>query len=307
MPDIILHHYPFSPFGEKVRLAFGLKGLAWRSVDTPPLPPRPLLAPLTGGYRRIPVVQIGADIYCDTGIILPALDRLAPEPTLYPLGGPGFDAAAAFGWERLIWKPMIGVMVHFIGDSIPPEFLKDRKEDYLYYDISKEAMAPELPVYVQAFRAQLAFLKTALSDGRRFILGDSLSALDLAYFHPIWLLYKNCPQAEAMLGLTPLLGWYERVLATGHGRPEPMSAEDALAVAREAEPAPANHLKPDGDLYGIEVGQAVTVTPEDNARVPVAGALVGADATEIVIHRRDVQAGDLHVHFPRAGFEVKPA
>ena len=62
MNDIILHHYEFSTFSEKVRLALGLKGLAYRSVDIPGLPPRPLLEPLTGGYRRAPVLQIGADI-----------------------------------------------------------------------------------------------------------------------------------------------------------------------------------------------------------------------------------------------------
>ena len=57
MSDIILHHYAFSTFSEKVRVALGLKGLAYRSVDIPGLPPRPLLAPLTGGYRRVPVLQ----------------------------------------------------------------------------------------------------------------------------------------------------------------------------------------------------------------------------------------------------------
>ena len=34
MPDIILHHYDMSPFAEKIRLALGLKGLPWRSVNT---------------------------------------------------------------------------------------------------------------------------------------------------------------------------------------------------------------------------------------------------------------------------------
>ncbi len=61
MSEIILHHYGLSPFAEKVRTALGLKGLAWRSVDVAPLPPRPLLNALTGGYRRIPVLQVGAD------------------------------------------------------------------------------------------------------------------------------------------------------------------------------------------------------------------------------------------------------
>ena len=86
MSDIILHHYPFSTFSEKVRAVLGYKGLAYQSVEIAGLPPRPLLSPLTGGYRRAPVLQVGADIYCDTNVILPALDRLHPEKTLYPKG-----------------------------------------------------------------------------------------------------------------------------------------------------------------------------------------------------------------------------
>jgi glutathione S-transferase len=35
MSDMILHHYPTSPFSEKVRVAFGIKGLAWKSVMIP--------------------------------------------------------------------------------------------------------------------------------------------------------------------------------------------------------------------------------------------------------------------------------
>ena len=74
MAEFILHHYDTSPFSEKPRVMFGLKGLAWRSVIQPSIMPKPDLTPLTGGYRRAPVMQIGADIYCDTQIILRELD-----------------------------------------------------------------------------------------------------------------------------------------------------------------------------------------------------------------------------------------
>jgi glutathione S-transferase len=62
MADIILHHYDISPYSEKVRLGLGLKGLAWASVELPVIMPKPDLTPLTGGYRKTPVLQIGADI-----------------------------------------------------------------------------------------------------------------------------------------------------------------------------------------------------------------------------------------------------
>ena len=48
MADLILHHYPLSPFAEKIRLMLGLKGLSWRSVHIPMLMPKPGLVALTG-------------------------------------------------------------------------------------------------------------------------------------------------------------------------------------------------------------------------------------------------------------------
>ena len=51
MTEIIFPHYWTSPFSEKVRLLFGLKGLSWRSVEQPSIMPKPDLVPLTGGYR----------------------------------------------------------------------------------------------------------------------------------------------------------------------------------------------------------------------------------------------------------------
>lgn len=309
MNQPILHHYEFSTFSEKIRLALGFKGLAYGSVDVPGLPPRPLLTPLTGGYRRVPVLQVGADIYCDTNIILPALERLYPSPSFYPAGCEGLARGLAFGWDRAMWIPTIGVLTHFIGEHIPPEFIKDRKDDYLYVDISKGAMAPMLPQYRQRVIAQYAWLKSALADGRSFIFGAAPSALDLAVYQTIYLLRKNCPpEVNAFVAIDgPLPAWYERIQAIGHGRPTAMTPEQAFEIARAATPAPVTHLKPNGDPLGLPAGAKVTVTPDDTARVSVAGTLVAASDSEIIIHRRDAQAGDLHIHFPRLGFDVLPA
>ncbi len=309
MSELILHHYAFSPFSEKVRTTLGFKGLAYRSVDIPSLPPRPLLAPLTGGYRRAPVLQVGADIYCDTNLILPALDRLHPVRTS---GGTdlarGLATGLAFAWERQIWIPTIGVLVHYIGEHIPPEFIKDRKEGYLGIDISKAAMAPQFDAHVQFVRAQYAWLKAALADGRRFLFGAAPSVADFACWQTTLLLRKNCPpDVDTLLGLQPLTAWYERIAAFGHGQPSPMTPEEAFEVARAAKPAPVTHLDPNGDPGGLRAGCPVTVTPDDNARVPVSGTLVAAGDSEIVIHRRDPQAGELHIHFPRLGFDVVAA
>lgn len=305
MHDIILHHYEFSSFSQKVRTALGLKQLTWRSVDIPGMPPRPLLTPLTGGYRRAPVLQMGADIYCDTHAILAVLDRLQPAPTLLPAGSEGLARGLAFAWERQMWIPTIGVLVHYIGEHIPPEFIKDRKEGYLGIDISQAAMAPQFQEHVQFVRAQIAWLAQALAS-RSFLCGDGPSIADLACWQTIFLLRKNCPpDVDTLLGLAPIIDWYDRILALGHGQSTPMTSEEAFEIASQASPEPVTHLPTNGDPGGLKDGTAVRVTPDDNARVSVTGTLMAADAFEIVIHRREERAGDLHIHFPRLGYTLE--
>ena len=120
MDPIVLHHYPTSTFSERVRLAFGLKQLAWRSVAIPPAMPKPDLLPLTGGYRRTPVMQIGANIYCDTQLILRKIESLHPEPSLYPDGSEGIVLALAWWADKTIFAPALGVVADTIGEKIPP-------------------------------------------------------------------------------------------------------------------------------------------------------------------------------------------
>jgi glutathione S-transferase len=306
MTDIILHHYDLSPFAEKIRLALGYKGLPWKSVKVDPVPPRPLLDALTGGYRRIPVLQVGADVYCDTEVILRTLETLKPAPTLYP-AGEGVAKALSHWWERSTWKPAIGVLVHYIGEHLPEPFLKDRKESYLGYDISKAAMEPKLPAYVQQMTAFAQWLDSILAQHKGYVTGDRLSAADLACYQVLWLLRANCgaDAIDAHLGLTPrITGWMARIAAIGHGDFTDMTPEEALAVARLAEPAGTMNV--DADPSGLRRGALVVVTPDDNAKVPVEGVLVAADAQEVVIERTSEATGRVHVHFPRAGFEVLP-
>ncbi len=85
-PEIVLHHYWESPYAEKIRRILGFKGIAWRSVVIPMVMPKPDLTALTGGYRKTPVMQIGADVWCDTDAIARELERRVPQPTLFPEG-----------------------------------------------------------------------------------------------------------------------------------------------------------------------------------------------------------------------------
>src|ERR1019366_5432782 len=89
MTDIVLHHYAGSPFSEKVRLVLGMKRLHWLSVDVPVMLPKPDVVALTGGYRRTPFMQIGADVYCDSALMCRVIDRLPARPAPLPAATPG--------------------------------------------------------------------------------------------------------------------------------------------------------------------------------------------------------------------------
>jgi len=306
MPEIILHHYEFSPFSEKVRLAFGLKGLAWRSVLTPVWMPKPDLMPLTGGYRRAPVMQIGADVYCDTQVILRALDRLRPEPSLFPGGTQGLGAALSFWWESNTFVTAARVLGAMIGDKLPPELIEDRKA-FLGFDMGKAAMGPGLPLSIQRLRAHFHWLAQMFSDGRPFALGAEPSAADLSAYHVIWLLRRNLgAEIDALVPFARLQEWYERVGAIGHGSRGDMPPAEALDVAASGTPAAPDFPAEDGEAFGLLPGRRVSVTPDDTGRDPVVGTLVAAGAEEIVLRRTDPRVGEVNVHFPRAGYDAVP-
>lgn len=305
MTDIILHHYPLSTFSEKARLALGLKGLAYRHVVVPVVSPKPDLTALTGGYRRAPVMQIGADVYCDTHLILDKLEEMHPEPTFFPNNRAGEAKAISWWVERDVWMPALGFIANVNGDLYDPDFVEERRA--FGYLLGKADVAPLFNRYVQQFNAHFDWLASILADGRPYLLCDAISAADLSTYPTIWFLQKwGAAEAARWLHIEPLLSWSERVGTIGHGAPTQIEGAEALALARIA--SPSDDAPPaDGDPTGLKGGTYVSVTPDDVGRDPVAGILVGADQREVVIRREDPDLGTLHVHFPRAGYDVAAA
>ena len=303
MAELILHHYAMSPYSEKIRLAFGLKGLSWRSVLISPVTPRPELMPLTGGYRRTPVLQVGADIYCDTQLILRTLERLHPMPSLFPGQSQGMAMALAWWWDRSTFLPAVGLVASLNTGRFTPEFVEERKR---FLGFALTDMPANFTQYVQQLAAHLDWLLSILADGRAFLFGDAPSAADVTTYHTLWFIRQNGGgKTEQLLPIGRLADWYERVGALGHGRPREMSATEALAIGRDARPVVPD-MAADGDPSGLKPGQRISVTPDDMGRDPVVGELVAANSQEIVLRRNDEIAGEIQVHFPRAGFEARP-
>src|SRR5262250_3233530 len=296
MTDIILHHYDTSPFAEKVRTGLGLKGLAWASVELPVIMPKPNLTALTGGYRKTPVLQIGADIYCDSQLIMRELERRYPTPSFYPAGRGAADALAWWA-EKTTFSPAVSIAFAKRPDALPEGFLEDRAK-FSGLNIDPIAMMAAVPNLLDQLRAHFDWLDQTLADGRSFLQGSAAGLADLAAYHPVWFLRQNFGSAAAPLDAFPrLLTWAERVAAIGHGRLRQTTSREALNAARTAASSVSATVDP-GDPIGRKPGQTVTVTPDDTGRDPVVGELIASGIDEIVVRRSDPEVGGGCVHFP---------
>ena len=302
MHGLILHHFDASPYAEKVRLLLGIKGLAWDSVQVPMVSPKPDLTALTGGYRKTPVLQVGADVYCDTSGIARELERRHPQPSLWPDGGAGLPFALA-GWGDRYFEPGAGLAMSL--NELPEDLLKDRREFFTHMDFA--SFAPRRTHLFAQVRAHAALVEDQLADGRAFLGGDRPGLVDATAWYPLWMARGYVAVTPALVaGFERLLAWEERVRAIGHGTRREMTAADALSIARDASPATTAGVDP-RDPLALAAGTRVTVTPDDYGKIPVEGDLVTLDAHEVAVRRRSDALGEVVVHFPRIGYLVEPA
>ena len=303
MTDLILHHYDTSPFSEKVRVVLGMKKLAWRSVQIPNMMPKPDFTALTGGYRRTPALQIGADIYCDTQVMMAEIERRHPSPSLIPVELEGMVWALNWWSDRLFFQTTVPIIFGTIGEHVPEAFIKDREQlSGRPFDVKVMKGAAE-PLKGQ-WRAQAAWLDRQLSANRSgWLFGSAPSLADAAAYMNVWFLARNLELvAEALAaGFSHFATWRSKIQALGHGAPSELSAREALAIANAAEPSSAPWHDPSDPLQAIP-GDNVFVMADDYGRDRIDGTLVAANPGEIVIARQSSELGHVHVHFPRTGY-----
>jgi glutathione S-transferase len=309
---IVLHHFDRSPFSEKIRVILGFKGLSWKSVRIPQIMPKPDLMPLTGGYRRTPVMQIGADVFCDTQIIIREIERRFPSPTLFPSGAAGAPWALGFWADRTFFQSTVNLVFGTLGPKVPQEFIEDRSQlRGAKFDLDR--MRAAIPQMRDQMRAHLGWIEAQLRDGRKWLFGE-FSLADVSAYMNVWYARSSLVSEEdrttagvdkIFAGLTRLAAWESRMRTVGHDLREEISADEALAVAAKARPETLAENDAD-DPNGRRVGDKVLVVPDDYGKVEVGGEIVSLSAQHIAIRRVDERVGEIVVHFPRAGFLVLP-
>ncbi len=309
MSDIILHHFNTSPYAEKIRLILGYKNIPWKSVLAPNIMPKPLYTALTGGYRRVPVMQIGADVYCDTALIADEIERRFPARPIMGSGTANWSQPIV-NWHDtyLFWK----VARYVIGrnaDAISDDFLRDRAK-MMRLDLTPEANrakgVAEAPYILSQLHIALGWLDDALAASG-FLFGNALSYTDFALTPSVWFLATRVNDAPAMIqSLFPrLAGWLKRVSAAGYGTREEISGEAALAIARASKPEKqaGDQLKTD-KVVGISAGDKVTITPESFGTETVTGVVAAISQQRISINWTGAEVGDVAIHFPRLGYVI---
>lgn len=301
---LILHHYEASPYAEKIRLMLGWKGLGWQSVLSPPQPPRPNVDPLSGGYRRIPIGQIGADIFCDTFVIAQEVARLADAPELDPERASGDAAAIVERAEGEVFfaaigsvppTTLLGTLLRTVGPIGLVRFALDRARMMQGANV-KPPQGDSARSIMQAF---LDDLDQRLAD-RDFLTGASPTAADFAAFHPLWL-HVASRRHPLDARYAHLVRWYGRMEAQRHGHREEVDAGRAFEAARAGKPRPLPAAAGDADP---RVGRRVSIAPTDYGTVPVSGTLVAATPSRTIVARETDRFGTVHVHFPQRGFAL---
>lgn len=299
MAEIILHHYPLSPFSEKIRRVLAFKRIHWRSVETPIVLPKAELTALTGGYRRAPVMQVGADVYCDSALIARRLEQLFPEPTILP---PALVGAATI-WEdwadhRLIHQATPAVVAELL-DAFPPGFFEDRAK--MTPSWSRDAFIEAAPHGLEETRQSLDALAAQLGTSD-FLLGDSFTLADAACFNPVGFL-RMAPALAAEIASRPALaGWIKRIEDFGPGTAQALTGVEALAVARKAEPEDV-----DGESViaaNFQSGDTVSIVADDYGLETLTGKVARVRNSDVTILRSDRELGTVGVHYPRAGYKI---
>ncbi|KAK7037545.1 hypothetical protein VNI00_011037 [Paramarasmius palmivorus] len=294
-PPVFLYRYDISIFSHKAEHILLLKNVPYKSVTVSPILPRPEITDLLGlKYRRIPILAIGNDIYCDTSLIAAALERRFPESkTLFPRrkGGAKADTGLIQAFVRHFSDDVLffnGVM-SMSWENRDPKFIEDRsKHSYLIGLILNQLMGAPIQALTSdptarprgkvALYAQMALIEEQLKDDREWLFDTETPGFADAAVYAVLAWLRSPSFREA--GIGPIfdegkfnfaMKWLERMasyidaLKSSNGSLiEPKSGEDAGKEIATAAQEPNDVIGFDETVaqwLGLKRGQKVSFAP----------------------------------------------
>ncbi|KAF2747441.1 hypothetical protein M011DRAFT_458323 [Sporormia fimetaria CBS 119925] len=317
----ILFHYPGSPYAHRVLWYLWLCGIEYDECIQPPMLPRPDLSSLDVNYRRIPILSIGKDIYCDSRLMIKKLEQHFPSKALLPA------SAADAGTRKLLenWTVDGGIFANTVklmpfwksgGLLQNKHFVDDRAQLSGGRRMSPEAMAYGRPDGLVHMRQAFELLETTfLADGRNWILGtDAPTSADVDAVWPFEWLIMEPSMVDALDSqyiseshFPKTFAYVRRFMAEVEARKRTRAKPNSLSGAQVKDiilnsPFAETPSILSADPLSLSAGDPITVFPTDyGSSNKDTGVLVGLSTTEVVLRNTH----GIHIHFPRWNFRIE--
>ena len=239
--------------------------------------PKPDVVALTGGYRRTPFLQIGADIYCDTALICRVLEQHRAR------------AAAVSADRRRRWRRMVAQWADSAlfwaampyttaagrhrravrrraargGEGLRRRPRGDDRRHARGRRGRRRGRAAGVPAALDAHSSATA----GVPARRRAVRSPTSPSC-----HPLWFVRRARPDGrDPAAARTGAGDWFDRMLAFGHGTHAELSTPPTRSRGRAAAAARTRRRRSQPG-QGFEAGQRVTVAATDYGTDAVAGS-----------------------------------
>ncbi|KIL57905.1 hypothetical protein M378DRAFT_87284, partial [Amanita muscaria Koide BX008] len=318
--------YAQSPYARKIENTLLLKSVAYQQVNVSSVLPRPEIKDALGiAYRRIPILAIGRDVYCDTSMISVALERRFPPSagygTIFPKTRQSghVDTGLARSLAQLTENAIFSLAAALLPwDQFPESFLRDRT-NLSAAPIDPKAIVASRERTLSTLSCQLQLLEQQMSDGREWLLNTEEPGLVDISYHFIISWVRPFPAAKG-LNLTErfpkITAWLERFSTVLKQKKQQllttkvMNGDEAAAsiVSSTYEPLDAiGFNEQEATRLGVKQDEVVLIAPTDTGtKHPTTGKLVALNLLEMVIEIA-APKGNIRCHFPRLYFAIRPA
>lgn len=300
---IILHHTPRSPFSEKVRLMLDLSNKEWMHVQAPVHSNKRTIQKIfVEGYsRRIPLLQIGADIYCDSSAIS---DQLAVSTGIPEYSKENLSDYRDFTIE-LEEKGFTAFFVSIPQKQLLSAYFKDYSLKDFYGFVAGRVGSfkgvdmpkPNTEAEMQKKEKYLNTCEEMLNTSKYLISNKKPTQTDFVLYHLVWYSLK-ANVTDLFDGRPNIKKWYLGMKAGRKPLPKEISGKESLMIAKDSKP----QAIPKEMQVGPMIGREVSLIPDDVSgpgTLAVTGIVVGEDDQKVILKRETKETGIIHIHFPK--------
>ncbi|KAK4569460.1 hypothetical protein LTR86_003223 [Recurvomyces mirabilis] len=165
-PAVVLFGYEASPFTWKVRHVLRIKHIPYTFITVPSMMPRPLLKDTFGlTYRKIPVLVVGRELYCDTAIIIEALEHFFPEDegyqSIYPRAADGRNYRSMIRGFASYWtdRPLFRATTGLIPASVWRTSFGEDRAGLIGHKLDPDKLEKKVPENTSRLDMQLSLLE----------------------------------------------------------------------------------------------------------------------------------------------------